>query len=233
MKKRVYVQIYNRLRMMLDESIFPVGAALPTEPKLAQMMGTSRMTLRQALDLLQEDGLIEKVRGSGNYVAAPVTGSLPILNKMGNPIDKCLREAYDRIEFEHAIEVSNDYNQKLFGQKPECVNHQHISAYLYYYSGTRLLAYTYSAIAMNAAANIGETEWQDFIVKGVYETAKRSHIEILPDIDTASLWPVPLTENEKVLYMNEKIYDEDCTLLICNKHYFLDNKCRISIEAES
>lgn len=47
------------------------GARLPTERQLAETLGVSRPTLRQALELLAKDGLIERRQGSGTYVAEP------------------------------------------------------------------------------------------------------------------------------------------------------------------
>ncbi|HEV2013257.1 MAG TPA: GntR family transcriptional regulator [Candidatus Dormibacteraeota bacterium] len=47
------------------------GQRLPTERQLAETLGVSRPTLRQALELLEKDGLIERRQGSGTYVAEP------------------------------------------------------------------------------------------------------------------------------------------------------------------
>lgn len=47
------------------------GGRLPTERQLAEALGVSRPTLRQALELLQKDGLIERRQGSGTYVVEP------------------------------------------------------------------------------------------------------------------------------------------------------------------
>jgi GntR family transcriptional regulator len=49
----------------------PRGGRLPTERQLAETLGVSRPTLRQALELLEKDGLIERRQGSGTYVAEP------------------------------------------------------------------------------------------------------------------------------------------------------------------
>lgn len=47
------------------------GERLPTERELSETLGVSRPTLRQALELLEHDGLIERRQGSGTYVAEP------------------------------------------------------------------------------------------------------------------------------------------------------------------
>ena len=44
------------------------GAQLPSEPTLARDLGVSRSSLRAAITLLEEDGLLRRQHGSGTYV---------------------------------------------------------------------------------------------------------------------------------------------------------------------
>lgn len=45
------------------------GALLPSEAELAAQFGVSRMTARQAVQNLAQEGLVERRRGSGTYIA--------------------------------------------------------------------------------------------------------------------------------------------------------------------
>jgi DNA-binding FadR family transcriptional regulator len=47
---------------------FPVGSRLPSEFELAEQMGVSRPSIREALSALQANSIIESRPGSGNYV---------------------------------------------------------------------------------------------------------------------------------------------------------------------
>ncbi len=63
-----HVLVYNKLYALIKNGTFPIDSQLPSEPELADMMDVSRMTLRRALALLQEDDLVSLVRGKGNFI---------------------------------------------------------------------------------------------------------------------------------------------------------------------
>jgi GntR family transcriptional regulator len=66
--------LYQRLLMSLREKIrraeWPVGANLPTEAELSEQYGVSRITVRHALQLLEQDGLIRKARARRTEVVS-------------------------------------------------------------------------------------------------------------------------------------------------------------------
>lgn len=65
----IYLQIAEEIRALLKRGGLPAGTSLPPERILCESYGVSRMTLRQAFDLLARDGLIETQRGRGTFVA--------------------------------------------------------------------------------------------------------------------------------------------------------------------
>jgi GntR family transcriptional regulator len=65
-----YLQIHGSLAERIASGRWSVGSALPSQRELADEFGVSIMTLRQALQLLADDGLIEARHGSGTFVAA-------------------------------------------------------------------------------------------------------------------------------------------------------------------
>jgi GntR family transcriptional regulator len=54
----------------------PPGSRLPSEPELAEQMGVSRATLREAMRTFETQGLIRRRQGSGTYVI----GKPPVLD---------------------------------------------------------------------------------------------------------------------------------------------------------
>ena len=64
----LYRQLANSLRERILGGTLPSGASLPTEFELSAAYGVSRGTVRQALSLLSDEGLIERVPGRGTFV---------------------------------------------------------------------------------------------------------------------------------------------------------------------
>ena len=64
-----YLRIHAELRDRISTGRWPAGHPLPAQRDLAAEFGVSVMTLRQALQLLADDGLIDTRHGSGSYVA--------------------------------------------------------------------------------------------------------------------------------------------------------------------
>jgi GntR family transcriptional regulator len=62
----LYERIEKQLRRRLDD--LADGEPFPSEPRLAEEFGVSRMTVRQALAGLERDGLLERVPGRGSFV---------------------------------------------------------------------------------------------------------------------------------------------------------------------
>lgn len=65
----VYLQIAESITGLIKGGTLPVGFVLPPERELCQRFGVSRMTLRQAVGILEREGLVESHRGRGTFVA--------------------------------------------------------------------------------------------------------------------------------------------------------------------
>jgi DNA-binding FadR family transcriptional regulator len=66
--RRLYRQIADQLRQLIDQGEYPVGARMPPERDLAGQLGVSRPSLREAMIALEIEGLVEVRTGSGIYV---------------------------------------------------------------------------------------------------------------------------------------------------------------------
>ena len=65
-----YVVVREHLLALIDQGLKP-GAPMPSERELCELFGVSRMTVRQAVDTLVVDGILERHQGKGTFVAPP------------------------------------------------------------------------------------------------------------------------------------------------------------------
>ena len=65
----IYLQIHDQLQAEIEKGTWGVGDRLPSERDLSLQFGVSRMTLRQAIQTLADEGVLERKIGSGTYVA--------------------------------------------------------------------------------------------------------------------------------------------------------------------
>ena len=63
-------QVIDQLRGQVTSGAWALGTRIPTEAELAQLTGTSRNTVREAVQSLVHAGLLERRQGSGTYVMA-------------------------------------------------------------------------------------------------------------------------------------------------------------------
>lgn len=68
---RLYRQIADQLRHLIEGGEFPVGSRLPSERELAEKLGVSRPSVREALIALEVEGRVRIRMGSGVYVVDP------------------------------------------------------------------------------------------------------------------------------------------------------------------
>jgi GntR family transcriptional regulator len=67
----VYKRIQNAIRKRIDSAELKPGDPVASERELARMHNVSLMTARHALAGLEREGVVERRRGAGTFVAAP------------------------------------------------------------------------------------------------------------------------------------------------------------------
>ena len=64
-------QLAAILRDGIDRGEYAAGRALPSETTLMQQHGLARETVRKAVRVLRDEGLVQIVQGRGAYVTEP------------------------------------------------------------------------------------------------------------------------------------------------------------------
>src|SRR5512146_367825 len=66
-----YVQLIEVLKSQIAHEVWKPGQQIPGEPELCKIYGISRTVVRQALSEMEREGLIERRKGKGTFVALP------------------------------------------------------------------------------------------------------------------------------------------------------------------
>jgi GntR family transcriptional regulator len=64
----VYVQLADKLAARIAAGEFPLGSRLPSEAALAEHYGVAKMTVRRAMEILRERGMVRTLHGRGSVV---------------------------------------------------------------------------------------------------------------------------------------------------------------------
>ena len=73
---KVYEQVIDQIKNMIDQGILKKGDKLPSERNLVQQLEVSRASIREALRALEVVGLIECRQGEGSYIKASFQDNL-------------------------------------------------------------------------------------------------------------------------------------------------------------
>ena len=75
-----YHRVYNILRERILDHTMSAGEKIPPERELCDTFGVSRITVRHSLQMLQDQGLVERRPGKGTFVRKAWQKKMPILD---------------------------------------------------------------------------------------------------------------------------------------------------------
>ncbi|MCI9439982.1 MAG: GntR family transcriptional regulator [Ruminococcus sp.] len=117
----LYVTVYETICQWLKDGKYKPGDKLPGENILAEQFQVSRGTLRQAMLLLQEDGLIGNHQGKGNIVLSNQDMQQNGLEKVGNPIIDFCVQPIDRIVTTIGFQPPTQKHQEVLKLRPSSI----------------------------------------------------------------------------------------------------------------
>jgi len=87
MARRSYSDVASELRRSIEDGKFRRFERLPPSRELAENLGVARNTLRDALQQLEREGLLETRAGSGTYVTADKQDTVPPAVEDATPLE--------------------------------------------------------------------------------------------------------------------------------------------------
>ncbi|MFI3227605.1 MAG: GntR family transcriptional regulator [Clostridia bacterium] len=228
-----HVQVYDTLYELIINGNFPVGYKLPTEPELATKMGVSRVTLRRALALLQEDGLVSNIRGKGNFVIDPETSSTKTeyIKKIQHPFHACCKKECQDIEVAFRFEPPTDAITKIMKSQTSLI----VIADRWYKNGDSAIGYTLSFIPIETVSEykIDFNNLDNFIKmleEDIYKETFRAETQFtFSTTGNFTAEKYDLAENDNFIMILETIYSKDNKALMTNKHYVPSESFKLQI----
>ncbi len=92
-----YKVAYGALLSRLASGRYPIGGRLPTEDELAKTFDISRVTIRRSLDMLVNEGFLERRQGSGYTVVSLSPPSSMCLSSFTDAMLRAGREPSSRL----------------------------------------------------------------------------------------------------------------------------------------
>jgi GntR family transcriptional regulator len=71
-KMLAYIATKHKLQKYIKTNNMKAGDRLPSENELSELLGVSRLTLREAINTLKHEGLVYSVQGKGTFVACNI-----------------------------------------------------------------------------------------------------------------------------------------------------------------
>lgn len=222
----LYVETYNKILKNIQDGLYDQENKLPSEVKLARQMGVSRVTLRLALHLLQEDGVIESRKGAGNFLRDKKKYVSSGLETKGNVLEKC-GIVSDKIVCVPCLRQSTLYTENIFERHVPVL----LSASQEYYSKKECVAKCFSTLPTDVKF-VSEIDMMDpgqvieLIKKKVYEYAKVGKVDItvLESIKTE----FRVRDCAHVI-LTEKLIDGRGEVICINKYYIPAEKTDIRV----
>ena len=75
-ERREYSRVVDHIYTLIETGQLTVGSRLPAERALAEELCAGRNSVREALRMLENIGLVESRQGSGNYIACNPSASI-------------------------------------------------------------------------------------------------------------------------------------------------------------
>lgn len=233
-KKKIpkFVSVYDKLYKMIIDGDFDGEEKLPSEPALAELMGVSRMTLRQAINLLQDDGIVKKFQGKGNFLLKNSYNLKKGLELLQHPVHSSILEDIDEVELEFNVEYPNDYARRILGEGIETV----LFVDRWYKIGGKSVAYTLTMLSTdiireNKIDLNNKSELRNFLENKIYIRPNTSKIKIqfTETIKFVSKQHTKIREKKSFL-LEEIITLAQTNEIIHNKHYIPVNNSSITVE---
>src|SRR5690606_1261055 len=113
-----YLMIHNEIATKIEAGDYTTNSLLPSEHELKEQYGTSRETIRKALNLLAQNGYIQKIRGKGSVVIKNSKLDFPVSGLVSfHELAEKMKEKPRTIVQKFSLEKPNEYIRQQLNVK--------------------------------------------------------------------------------------------------------------------
>lgn len=222
-KGALYLQIKNILKDRILHGVYPIGANIPSEPQLEEEFKVSKITVRNAVKALVQEGFLETKSGKGTKVLRNA-GTLKL--SKGKRFTEVLVEEGHRIrkQWLRTDVVSNHPGTepcRLFGN--ECLRIER----LYYLDDEPYIHYTHYL-----SAELYRPDLPDFSAQSLYDFIEEHGVLLDRFRDEFAVAPAPNDVAERLLIQRDTpllkrwrySYDERGEVIEYSEGFYHTNK---------
>lgn len=224
----LYIQVADALRQRIDNGMWRPGQQISTLDALEEEFEVARITVRQAVDLLQSDGLLRSEQGRGTFVAESLPDKrwLRLETSWDALIASILDNVIERIPVDHAP------SYPVLGERDGNL----AAEYVFLRSVQLKDGVPYSIVNVHLERRLHDRDPKAFRSRTALpvlaalnrENIERAHQSLVigsADLTTASLLKVPLStptaesrcvvidRNGIAIYVADIVYRNDCVKL--------------------
>lgn len=220
----LYKQIANQIKKQIHSDSLDKDDAIPSEQKLSESFNASRVTIRQAIKLLVDEGILYKVRGSGTYVKQPKIEH-DIYRLQGFTEEM---ESLNHVPSNQVLEFSMQVPKESIRERLNLKRDERVFFIRRLRSGDgepMILEETYMPVTLfpDLSVEVMTRSKYEYVEKKGYKIKERKG-EILPHIPSTELREILQIKDSSCLAMNLCAYLEDGTIFEYTKLYFRSEK---------
>lgn len=221
-----YVPIYDKLYSDILNGVYQPGSRLPGETYLAEKYDVSRNTVRQALTVLVEDGLVEKKQGKGTFVTYDANREA-VAQGLYNPMIVCSRNKIEKIDIYYNFGPATEIGQRKLGLRPSEIV---LAGNNVYHGGGKPVGHSFMQIPVKYIDGLNvdlndEEDVKDLLNRQIFEMSDTVQLAVkivyAEDYITAYL-KVP--KETALIFIEEIFYDKEKNAVARCKFYFIPDE---------
>jgi len=227
-----YVPIYNAIYSDIVNSVYKDGDTLPSETTLTKTYGVSRHTLRQALTILNEDGLIQKRQGRGSIIRSNKKKVERSQKDFFNPMIAFAINDVETIDAQYNFAPPTEIaKRKLSVESSDIL----LASNNIYYSNGNIIGHSFIQIPLNRIEHLkiqfdDDQAISELMNTTIFKMTRHVNMSIraIASDDYVNNF-IKVDSTQTLIYLEEILYDADNFAIARCKFYFIPSFYEIDL----